>query len=137
MIGCSTRRRAVWPARRCLVWMAAACLSLSLVLASPPPGRGAASPLSLIEREFVFLPRELTVTAGDVAFVVRNQGAIEHNLVVQAANGVMVAHMDIMEPGEIRRFSVSLPAGIYTIYCSLPGHRDAGMSGTLRVRPGE
>jgi hypothetical protein len=40
-----------------------------------------------------------------------------------------------IEPGQTRRVTASLPAGIYTIYCSLPGHRDAGMAATLRVSP--
>jgi uncharacterized cupredoxin-like copper-binding protein len=41
----------------------------------------------------------------------------------------------ILEPGETRRFDVSLPAGTYVIYCSLPGHREAGMVASLRLNP--
>jgi uncharacterized cupredoxin-like copper-binding protein len=31
-------------------------------------------------------------------------------------------------------FNVTLKTGTYTYYCSVPGHRQAGMQGTLTVK---
>ena len=36
--------------------------------------------------------------------------------------------------GGTKSFSATLKAGTYTYYCSVPGHRQAGMQGTLTVK---
>jgi uncharacterized cupredoxin-like copper-binding protein len=59
-----------------------------------------------------------------------NAGRIVHNLTIDEL-GVQV----IVSPG--RTGSVTLPAvppGTYTFYCSVSGHRLAGMFGTLTVK---
>jgi uncharacterized cupredoxin-like copper-binding protein len=107
--------------------------------ASTPPAAGrpaaSATQLGLIAKEFLFDPKDITVGTGEIAFVVKNQGTIEHNLVLEVPGGKTVAQIAIIEPGQTRRVTASLPAGTYTFYCSLPGHRDAGMVATLRVSP--
>ena len=35
--------------------------------------------------------------------------------------------------GGVRRVALTLPPGSYRFYCRVPGHRQAGMVGTLRV----
>jgi len=35
--------------------------------------------------------------------------------------------------GGSRKLTLTLKPGTYTFYCSVPGHRQAGMEGTLRV----
>jgi uncharacterized cupredoxin-like copper-binding protein len=133
MIGCSTVRR---PARvRIAVVALAALLALGAVLALAHASRSAPPPVGLILKEFLFDPKDVTVRTGEIAFVVKNQGAIEHNLVLEVPGGKTVTPVAIIEPGQTTRVTVSLPAGFYTIYCSLPGHKDAGMVATLRVRP--
>ena len=39
-----------------------------------------------------------------------------------------------LKPGESKTLIVNLPPGNYTFYCSIPGHRPAGMVGTLIVQ---
>jgi len=134
MIGCSTGSR---PERlRITVVALAAVLVFSAVLMLAHSGRSAPPPVGLILKEFLFDPKDVTVTGtGEIVFVVKNQGAIEHNLVLEVPGGKTVTPVAIIEPGQTTRVMVSLPAGFYTIYCSLPGHREAGMAATLRVRP--
>jgi len=40
------------------------------------------SPIAVIAREFLYEPKQFTVKAGDVAFAVKNAGAIGHDFVV-------------------------------------------------------
>jgi uncharacterized cupredoxin-like copper-binding protein len=98
-------------------------------------GRSGPPPVGLIAREFLFDPNGVSVGTGEIAFVVKNQGVIEHNLALEVPGGKTQTLIAIIEPGQIGKATVSLRAGLYTIYCSLPGHRDAGMAATLRVSP--
>jgi len=133
MIGCSTVWRRLRP--RLTVVTPAVLGVLTAVLFLTHPGRSAPPSVGLIAKEFAFSPKDVTVGTGEIVFVGKNQGAIEHNLVLEGPGGEIVAQIAIIEPGQARRVSASLPAGIYRMYCSLPGHRDAGMVATLRVSP--
>lgn len=113
----------------------AAGLALAAVLAGMPSSAGEPPSVRVIEKEFLFLPKDMAAPTGEIAFDVKNTGSIEHNLVLQAPGGENLARIDPMQPGESRRFTASLPPGVYILYCSLPGHREAGMSATLRVQP--
>jgi uncharacterized cupredoxin-like copper-binding protein len=52
---------------------------------------------------------------------------------VITGNGVSVAGV-VVGPGGTSTVSASLKPGTYTFYCTVPGHREAGMSGTLTVK---
>ena len=39
-----------------------------------------------------------------------------------------------MQNGAVSQFSADLKPGKYTFYCSVPGHRQGGMVGTLTVK---
>ncbi len=133
MIGSSIDR---WPARwRIVAVVSAVLLAFGAVLALADSGRNSSFSVGLIAREFLFEPKEVTAGTGEIAFFVKNQGAIEHNLVLVAAGGKTVTLISIIEPGQTMRVTVSLPPGLYPLYCSLPGHKDAGMAATLRVTP--
>jgi len=110
-------------------------LALVAVLVLPHPAGSSASPVELVAKEFVLIPKDTAVQAGNVTLIVKNQGAIEHNLVVDIQRGQPVAQIAIIEPGETRRVEISLRPGTYRLYCNLPGHEDAGMVATLRVNP--
>ena len=94
-----------------------------------------AAPLEVVAKEFLLIPKDMIARTGDVTLLVRNQGTIEHNLIVEVQTGQPVAKIAVMEPGETWRVKVSLRAGTYRLYCSLPGHLEAGMVATLRVDP--
>lgn len=84
--------------------------------------------------EFFFAPREVSALPGKVTFTLRNGGAIEHSFVVETPGGARVAEIPVIEPGQTLTTTATLAAGAYTIYCSLPGHREAGMVATLSAR---
>lgn len=73
-----------------------------------------------------------TVPTGDLTFVLENQGAIEHNIVIEELGDELIVEA---AAGEIATGDVSLEAGDYTYYCSVAGHREAGMEGTLTADP--
>jgi uncharacterized cupredoxin-like copper-binding protein len=58
-----------------------------------------------------------------------NVGATLHNFSIDDL-GISI---DI-EPGETAETTINAPAGRYDFYCNVPGHLEAGMTGTLVVR---
>lgn len=79
--------------------------------------------------DLYFDPEEASAPAGEIEFVVTNVGDVEHDLVIEEADDTNVAHA---EPGETASGTITLEAGTYTYYCSVPGHRST-MEGTLEV----
>jgi len=64
----------------------------------------------------------------DVTVQVPNKGAAAHNFSIDAL-GISV---DIA-PGATEEVVINAPAGSYEYYCDVPGHKQAGMVGTLTV----
>lgn len=71
------------------------------------------------------------VEAGTVTFVVQNNGSVHHDFAVRG-NGVE-QKTSMIGPGESASLSVDVKPGTYTYFCTIPGHEQAGMSGTFTV----
>jgi uncharacterized cupredoxin-like copper-binding protein len=100
-----------------------------------PPGAAAPSahPVPVTETEFkVALPAQ-KVAPGKVTFTVRNAGKIQHDLVVSGPGVTGAAKTPLINAGQTATLTVTLAAGSYTLYCSVPGHRAAGMVAKLTV----
>jgi uncharacterized cupredoxin-like copper-binding protein len=70
--------------------------------------------------------------AGKVTLSSKNDASIPHDIAVKG-NGVNAAG-DQVSNGGTSRVTVTLRPGKYEFYCSVPGHEQAGMKGTLTVR---
>jgi plastocyanin len=77
-----------------------------------------------------FDPAKLSAPAGDITLDLTNDSAVPHNIAVDGAEGVS----DTIQDGGTAELTVNLPAGTYEYYCDVPGHRQAGMVGTLTVQ---
>ena len=76
------------------------------------------------------------VGAGLVTVELRNMGEDPHDLVVAPeGGGTPVGEFDEVLPGSYTAEGMTISAGRYTLFCSLPGHAEAGMTATLRVEP--
>ena len=83
------------------------------------------------ETEFKIALPKIAVHAGRVTFDVQNDGKIPHDLVVQG-NGVD-AKTPLLDAGQSKTLSVDLKPGTYDLFCSVPGHKEAGMDVKLTV----
>jgi uncharacterized cupredoxin-like copper-binding protein len=99
------------------------------------PAAAAAAPatapeaVEVVSHDIFFEPDELTIPAGaDVTVSLPNEGVTPHNFAIDAL-GIDV---DIA-PGETQETVINAPAGTYEYYCNVPGHKEAGMVGTLTV----
>ena len=79
--------------------------------------------------DIYFEPKEVTIPANtDVPFTLPNDGAAPHNFSIDEL-GISV---DIA-PGSTEETVINAPPGTYEYYCNVPGHKEAGMVGTLIV----
>ncbi len=79
-----------------------------------------------------FDKQTLSATAGKVTIAMDNPSPLQHNIAI-TGNGVNVKGT-IVGKGGVSTVVADLKPGTYTFYCSVPGHRQAGMQGTLTVR---
>ena len=79
-----------------------------------------------------FDPTSLEATAGQVTIAFTNDSSVPHNVTIEG-NGIEEVASDTVT-GDKSSVSADLPAGTYTFYCSVDGHKAAGMEGTLTVK---
>ncbi len=92
---------------------------------------GGGETIDISDTEFALDPSDPTAAAGPVTINVSNDGETVHDLEVEG-NGVEEVTPSI-EAGGSAQLNVELEAGEYKIYCTIPGHADQGMEGTLTV----
>jgi nitrite reductase (NO-forming) len=86
--------------------------------------------ITITASEFKFAPANVQVPLGQkVTFTLDNKGVVEHDMTVQAAGFTLLAKAGQVATGE---FAFS-NAGVFDFICSIPGHKEAGMKGTLSV----
>ncbi len=107
-------------------WMQGPVQSREGALA-PSPG---AAEVRVVARDFSFSPREFTVPAGQtVNLTLVNEGDLPHDITIPALGFRLPAG-----PGASETAALTVAGtDTYEFYCSVPGHREAGMSGTLIV----
>jgi Cu-Zn family superoxide dismutase len=98
--------------------------------AAASAGSGAAEPITVTAHDIFFDPKEITIPADtDVTIIIPNEGAALHDFVIDEL-GIDAGDIP---PGETVEVVINAPAGEYEYYCSVPGHKAAGMLGTLVV----
>jgi plastocyanin len=110
----------------------AAAPATSSAAAPKAAGGGSASISADPSGQLAFSTKSLHVAAGHVKISFTNSASLPHNLTIAAANGSLVGATPTFQGGS-KTLSVTLKPGTYTFYCSVPGHRQAGMQGTLTV----
>jgi uncharacterized cupredoxin-like copper-binding protein len=85
------------------------------------------------EGNLKFDTTSLSAKAGKVTINFTNQASLEHNLSIESSSHTVVGTTPIFAGGT-KTLTVSLAPGTYKFFCSVPGHRQAGMEGTLTVK---
>jgi plastocyanin len=82
---------------------------------------------------FKFSTDKLTAKKGPVTIDFNNPASLSHDITLIDRNNRELARTDLVAQGKTS-LSVNLKPGKYTYYCSVPGHRQGGMEGTLTVK---
>lgn len=76
----------------------------------------------------------LTAKAGNVTIDLDNTQALQHDVAVEDSSGTVLGKSDLVAQGAASVTLDNLKPGTYTYFCTVPGHRQAGMQGTLTVK---
>jgi plastocyanin len=95
-------------------------------------GPGETLQLAADPTSIAFDKTSLAGKPGEVTIDFENPSAIEHDVVIEEG-GKEVAASERITEGKTS-VSADLAPGTYTFFCSVPGHAEAGMEGTLTVR---
>lgn len=76
-----------------------------------------------------FEPEELTATAGEITIELTSGEGVLHTFVIDEGDQLVVE----AAAGATATGTIELEPGEYIFYCDVPGHRQAGMEGTLTV----
>ncbi len=133
------RRRPDFPGKNGLSVFVIACLALFaamvsavLIFGKESEAKGASevaakgTTVQVQEKDFAIALSKSKVPHGTVTFVVKNVGQTAHNLTIQGGKAT-----PNINAGGTAKLTVTLKKGSYTLYCSVPGHRQLGMVAKL------
>jgi uncharacterized cupredoxin-like copper-binding protein len=126
------RRGGAWAAVAGAVFVVGACggggAKAAAPTASKAPAAAAGVVLEVAGSEFSFTPSALKASAGTTTIRLVNKGVVEHDFTIDALKIKISA-----APGKTAEAVVTLKPGTYKSYCTVPGHLQSGMKGTLTV----
>jgi plastocyanin len=114
----------------------ASTASTPTTTAAGPATSGATQALALAanpEGQLKYNTTSLTAKAGSVAIAFANASPLGHNVTVESSSGATVGATPTFQGG-VKTLKLNLKPGTYKFFCSVPGHRMAGMEGTLTVK---
>lgn len=86
--------------------------------------------IPVVDRGLAFVADEVTVEAGTITLRSVNPQGLPHNIAIDNPDPV---EGEVVMDGAVSEITVDLEPGTYEYYCSVPGHRQGGMKGTLTV----
>jgi plastocyanin len=79
--------------------------------------------------QLAFVTDTATGTPGQITVKMANKSGTPHDIVIDGKG-----KGEVVKDGGVSQFQANFTAGSYTFYCSVPGHRQAGMQGKLTVK---
>jgi plastocyanin len=95
-------------------------------------GGGESTELDFTAADIKYEETDVSAPAGELHVTLTNDGSIEHAWEIEDHEDDLRLH--VTKKGDTDDGTITLEPGTYTYYCNIPGHRDAGMEGTLTVK---
>ena len=85
--------------------------------------------------QLAYVVAKATATPGALEIDSKNASSTPHDIALQqGTDGAVLGQGETVSNGGVSKLTADLKPGSYTFFCTLPGHRQAGMQGTLTVR---
>ena len=99
--------------------------------AAAAPASGGATTATIDTEDIKFDKKELTVAANtDVKITVTNKGVLQHDFHVDKLN----ITSKLLNSGESDTVTINAKPGTYDFWCTVPGHKEAGMVGKITAK---
>jgi plastocyanin len=72
--------------------------------------------------------------SGPLEIAMLNPSSVDHDIALEDKSGKEVGKGSVVGKGGTSEFSVTVKPGTYTFLCTVPGHAEGGMEGTLTVK---
>lgn len=79
--------------------------------------------------QLAYVTKQAQAPPGRLTVQSKNESSVPHNIVIDGKG-----EGEVVTDGGTSRFTATFAAGGYAYYCSVPGHRAAGMEGDLTVK---
>jgi plastocyanin len=99
---------------------------------APVNGPGGTLQLAASPTQIAFDKKELSSAPGEVTIDFTNPAPLEHDVAIEK-DGKEIAGSELIAEGKTS-VTADLAPGTYTFLCTVPGHAEAGMEGTLTVK---
>ena len=113
--------------------VAVSAVAVALIPGASANGRTALSVVHItaMKSGLAYNTKKVTAKAGKIKLVFTNLSPLKHNVRLEVGEKEFGGTKTI--PTGTTSVIVTLKKGVYHFYCSVPGHEDAGMSGSLIV----
>jgi plastocyanin len=81
-----------------------------------------------------FTTDEATAEPGELTIEFTNPQTLSHDVAVEDSSGQTIGKTELIADDKTAAVIGNLKPGEYTFYCTVPGHREGGMEGTLTVK---
>jgi plastocyanin len=99
-----------------------------------PPAPSCPTAIGVTEGEYYTHTSRSTACAGAIRIELRNAGEDPHNLEVRnLGTDATVATWADLAPGGVKSQPVTLAAGTYKLFCTIPTHEEKGMQAVITV----
>jgi plastocyanin len=107
--------------------------SKSASTTTPSSGGSSLSLSANAEGQLAYNTKSLSAKAGNVSIDFTNNAPLSHNVTIESSSGQVIGATPTFQ-GASKTLTLNLKPGTYKFFCSVPGHRMAGMEGTLVVK---
>ena len=84
--------------------------------------------------QLAYNTKTLVASSSKVDIDFTNKSPLPHDVTIADSTGKVLGKTPTFSGGGTKSLSLNLPPGTYTVDCSVPGHEQAGMKGTLTVK---
>jgi plastocyanin len=96
-------------------------------------GSGSALDIEAASSGLAYAGTTATAKAGKVTVDFTNPQPVPHDVAIESSDGEVIGQTETTAEGSDST-EVELKPGTYKYFCTVPGHREAGMEGTLTVK---
>ncbi len=82
--------------------------------------------------QLAYISEKATAEAGELELTSENESSVPHNIALEGGGVEEIG--EVVQGGGVSRITVPVRAGEYQFFCTVQGHREGGMEGTLTVK---